>query len=307
LRPLTIHRKGEAILGRDGLALEALPLEFQRIFPDVSPKYIDNLSLLAAIAAGRAIDKPLEENIRKDFAVIMGSAFGSLDSVVDFDAQALQKGPNTVNPMDFPNTVANAAGSRIGIWLQLKGPNVMLTNGETSFIDAIGFAWEGSNSGLFEHCLVGAVEKLPAFLKSLAAGSPSEAGREGACFLLASAGPKEDSLFQVVDYFALQLNPDLSVPKGFKGRFEGLWDGVEWLGCPETTPLDPLFPRGLIRTSSPSPVRELGLGGLESLIAFISGTASCGIVGAFSKSERKVSFIKINKKKGAVENGSNGN
>src|SRR3970040_1941391 len=112
MRQLFIHRKGEAILGRDGLAVDGLPDEFQKFFPDISPKYIDSLSLLAGIAAGRALGagpRPAGE-IARDFAVILGSGFGAIDSTVEFDTQALLKGPNTVNPMDFPNTVANAAG-----------------------------------------------------------------------------------------------------------------------------------------------------------------------------------------------------
>lgn len=171
MKPLAVHRQGEAFLDQDGLTVENLPDEFQKAFPDLSPKYIDSVSLLASIAASRALKEGISsftEEQRKDFAVIVGSAFGAIDSTITFDAQALEKGPNAVNPMDFPNTVANAAGSRIGIWLQLKGPNVTLTNGGTSLIDAIGFAWEGYNSGLFQRCLVGAVDKVPAFLKPLA-------------------------------------------------------------------------------------------------------------------------------------------
>jgi hypothetical protein len=294
-----IHHKGDALLGREGLTEATLPMEFQKIFPEVSPKYIDNLSLLAGIAAGRALNgrtAGLDEEQRRNFAVITGSALACIESLVDFDSQALLKGPNTVNPMDFPNTVANAAGSRIGIWFQLKGPNVTLTNGGTSLVDALGFAWEGFNSGLFENCLAGAAEKVPAFLKTLAAPTDASAAfQEGATFLFASGDPSPNSLFEIVDYFTLQLKPDLSIPAGFLKRFELLWNEAQWLGAPEGGLLEARFPARLARYSPDSSVFELGLGGLDSLNCFLSTAFSCGIIAAVSKMERKISFIKIKK------------
>ncbi len=302
MKPLFIHRKGEVFLGRDGITVETLPAEFQKLFPEISPKYIDPLSLLAGIAAGGVLNSAAPQEITergRDFAVIVGSAFGAIDSTIDFDSQALSKGPNAVNPMDFPNTVANAAGSRIGIWLQLKGPNVTLTNGGTSFIDAIGFAFEGTNDGLIKRCLVGSAEKVPGFLKPFSnQGDPSPDFSEGACFLLASGEEEANSLFRVEDYFGIQLKPDFSFPAVFHERFQKFWEGVEWLGCPEETPTGLSIPKNLVRVAPHSRVLELGLGGFESLNAFLSAPQSCGVVAAGSKNERKYSFIKLKKGRG---------
>lgn len=299
MKPLFLLGKGEALLGRDGLTLEGLPAEFKKTFPEQDPKYIDKASLMAGIAAGRALPHGkafLREEIRKDFGVIVGTAFGAIDSMVDFDTQALAKGPNAVNPMDFPNTVANAAGSRIGIWLQLKGPNVTLTNGKTSLLDAMGFGLQGYNSGLFQHCFIGAVDKVPDFLKPLAAqNEPRHGIQEGACFFLASALAEGKVLGQLTDYFALQLRTDLSLPKGFQSQFESFWNGVEWLGCPEGIPLKHHFPKGLTLGLSEPPVENVGLSGLEFLNDFFASPYSCGVVAVFSRSERKIAFIKIEK------------
>ncbi len=299
MRPLFLLRKGEALLGRDGLTLDVLSAEFKKTFPQEDPRYIDNVSKLAGIAASRAWeggDEGLSGEFRKDFAVIVGSAFGAIDSTVDFDALALQKGPNAVNPMDFPNTVANAAGSRIGIWMQLKGPNVTLTNGSTSFLDAIGFGLQGYNNGLFQYCLVGAVDKMPTFLKPLAIrDSKLPEFLEGSCFFLASGSAEGETLGQVTDYFTLQLKADLSLPPAFLHHFEELGEGVEWLGCPEGTPLESHFPQRVIRHFLPSSFMELGLGGMQSLNTFLKSSSSCGVIAAFSKPERKMSFVKIKK------------
>ncbi len=297
MKPLFVHRKGEAILGWDGLALEKVPQAFQGLYPNESPKYIDSLSLLAAIAAGRALEGSAllsRKELRENFGVVLGNGFGAIASSLDFDRQALLKGPNTVNPMDFPNTVANAAGSRIGIWLQLKGPNVTLTNGGTSFIDAIGFAWEGYNAGLFQCCLTGAVEKVPATLKHLVTSAPTAMDlREGACLLLASGDNNGEKLFEVMDYFSVQLKPVLSLPKLSSGRWDQLWEGAQWLGFPGDTPLEPLFPGNIVRFTPNPSVMELGLGGLGCLSAFLSAPPTQGVIGAYSSMERKISLIKI--------------
>jgi hypothetical protein len=296
MKPLTVSRKGEVFLGQGGISAESLPAEFQKCFPDLSPKYIDPLSLMAGIAARQALGEGGAQG--GDTAVIIGTAFGAIDSTVEFDAQALKSGPNAVNPMDFPNTVANAAGSRIGIWLQMKGPNVTLTNGETSFIDAMGFAWEGYNSGLFQNCLVGAVEKVPNLLKTFASDeNPSATIREGSCLLFAS--PQQDGpfLFEITDYFSLQLKPDFSVPKSFQERLERLWDGIEWLGFSKGTPLEFRIPLHLTRDISDPSVLEIGLQGAQALNRFQLAEATHGLLGAFSKAERKFSFVRLNKKR----------
>jgi hypothetical protein len=296
LKTLSIHRKGEIFLGQGGATLEVLSDLFQELFPEISPKYIDYLSLMAGIAAGRALvsaGSSLNDDIRREFAVVLGSAFGAVDSSQDFDHQALLKGPNTVNPMDFPNTVANAAGSRIGIWLGLRGPNITLTNGGTSFIDALGFAWEGLNGGLLNHCLVGAADKIPHSIKALAPSTRPDSFREGACLYWASCEGKADSLFEIVDYFAVQLGPDSSLPDGFLVRLNQLLEGVQWLGCPQDLPFQDRFPRGIPFSYTDETISELGLGGLDALDRFLTTTQSCGVIGAMSKNERKISLLKV--------------
>jgi len=54
MKPLFLLRSGEAFLGRNGLSLESLSEEFKKIFPQEDPRYIDNVSKLAGIAAGLA-------------------------------------------------------------------------------------------------------------------------------------------------------------------------------------------------------------------------------------------------------------
>jgi len=279
------------------LSLEELPEEFQKRFSEVSPKYIDTASLLAGIAAVEALrGSDWTEEERRDFSVVLGSALGTLESVLGFDGQALQKGPNAVNPMDFPNTVANAPGSRVGIWLQLKGPNVTLTNGGTAFLDALGFAWEATKSGLFRRGLVGAVERVPDALRTLVRKTRGGGGiQEGACLLLAEKEGLGSPLFRVEDYFSLQLGPGLLFPPAFVGRWRTFWKGVGWVGCPMETPLMDGPPIGAVRWTPPPGV-DLGLGGLGAMEAFLASSHPLGVLGAYAPAERKMAFVRITKK-----------
>ena len=300
MKPLILTHPASAILGQNGLDPTRLPDEFSALFPEQSPKYIDALSLLAGVAAGRIFlrgENPPRPS--PDDAVILGSAFGALESSVDFDRQALLKGPQTVNPMDFPNTVANAAGSRIGIWLQLKGPNVTLTNGETSFIDALGFAWEGMNGGLFNRCLVGAADKLPDLLKTAGLAVKQTGSfkvKEGA-FLFLATGDEGEGFLQVEDYVTAQWKADGILSTGFKHRLSEFFRDAEWIGLPEVTPVEALLPPGLFRFIPEPSVLELGLGGLASLVSFLSSSQSVGVVGAVAVEERRISLVRIRRRK----------
>jgi hypothetical protein len=61
-------------------------------------------------------------------------------------------------------------------------------------------------------------------------------------------------------------------------------------------PLLEQFPRNITPSFSGDFLSELGLGGLDSLNRFLSEASSCGIVGAMSNIERKISFLKVRKK-----------
>ncbi|KAA0242919.1 MAG: beta-ketoacyl-[acyl-carrier-protein] synthase family protein [Candidatus Brocadia sp. AMX2] len=106
-------------------------------------RHIDRTSLLVSSATVLAIkDANLENNTYNgdELGIVVGSTYGSIDSISSFDFQSLREGPNYVNPMDFPNTVLNAPASRASIFCKATGLNTTISNGVTSSIDAIIYA-----------------------------------------------------------------------------------------------------------------------------------------------------------------------
>src|SRR5688572_3036941 len=66
-----------------------------------------------------------------------GAENPQLDDVFRYDISAKHDGPAVASPMDAPNTLANAAAGELAIALGLQGPNVTVTCGPNSGIQAL--------------------------------------------------------------------------------------------------------------------------------------------------------------------------
>jgi len=126
-------------------------------------RHIDRTSLLVSSATCLAIkDAGIESETysKDDLGIVIGSTYGSIDSISSFDFQALQEGPTYVNPMDFPNTVLNAPASRASIFCKATGLNTTISNGVTSSIDAIIYASDFLRMGRAKAIIAGGVHGL---------------------------------------------------------------------------------------------------------------------------------------------------
>lgn len=126
-------------------------------------RHIDRTSLLVSSGTVLAIkDANLENSPYSgdDFGIVVGSTYGSIDSISSFDFQSLREGPNYVNPMDFPNTVLNAPASRASIFCKATGLNTTISNGVTSSIDAIIYASDFLRMGRAKAIVAGGVHGL---------------------------------------------------------------------------------------------------------------------------------------------------
>ena len=126
-------------------------------------RHIDRTSLLASSAAKVVMDDAAithECYAEDDLGIVIGSTYGSIDSISSFDLEALREGPNYVNPMAFPNTVLNAPASRASIFCKATGLNTTISTGVNSGVDAVIYASDFLRLGRIKAVLAGGVHGL---------------------------------------------------------------------------------------------------------------------------------------------------
>jgi 3-oxoacyl-[acyl-carrier-protein] synthase II len=75
-----------------------------------------------------------------DVGLVLGTMFSSMHTIAAFDRHGLTQGPSYVSPMDFANTVLNAAAGQTAIWHNLRAINSTISAGTTSGLMALGYA-----------------------------------------------------------------------------------------------------------------------------------------------------------------------
>jgi len=124
---------------------------------------LDRSTKLLCCAVKLALDDAAavitEENTR-DIGMVTGSSLGSIASVSDFDREAIQDGPNYVNPALFPNTVINSPSSQAAIKFNIKGFNATISTGFSSSLDAVNYAADFLRLGRAKMVLACGTEEL---------------------------------------------------------------------------------------------------------------------------------------------------
>jgi 3-oxoacyl-[acyl-carrier-protein] synthase II len=104
---------------------------------------LDRTGQMAAAAVKLALDNSgwtAERRGAHEVGLVLGTMFGSIHTISHFDRQSLVQGPASVSPMDFANTVINAAAGQTAIWHNLRGINCTVACGSTSGLMALGYA-----------------------------------------------------------------------------------------------------------------------------------------------------------------------
>lgn len=124
---------------------------------------LDRSTRLVCSAARLALDDSrleVSEANTRSMGVSVGSTFGSLHSIAQFDLSSLIEGPRFVNPSHFPNTVINSPASQISIRFGIKGFNTTISTGFCAGLDALSYAVDFIRLGRAEVVLAGGVEEL---------------------------------------------------------------------------------------------------------------------------------------------------
>ncbi len=124
---------------------------------------LDRTGRLAATGVELALsDSGWSIELRKARAVglVLGTMFCSVKTIGEFDRRAQSAGVEYASPMDFANTVLNAAAGQVAIWHHLRGVNTTIAAGSVSGLHAIGYATDLIRRGRADVIVAGGAEEL---------------------------------------------------------------------------------------------------------------------------------------------------
>ena len=127
--------------------------------PPMKLRRMNNLSRFGVAAARLAIsDRGAELSTAAGVAV--GTAFGPVQTSVDYMQEYVEKGAALAPPQLFAESVANAPGSHIGIEFGLRGFNITVTQRESSALAALMYASSQLAKGVLPAAVVGGVDEV---------------------------------------------------------------------------------------------------------------------------------------------------
>lgn len=142
---------------------EVRPFEPKEYLGERNLRPVDRTSRLLLVAATRALEASgwsAEARAGREVGLVVGTTFCSVKTIAEFDRRGLQLGPSHASPMDFANSVINAAAGQTAIWHGLSGVNSTISQGEASGLGAIAYAADLIRLGRADAILAGGVEEL---------------------------------------------------------------------------------------------------------------------------------------------------
>ncbi len=95
-----------------------------------------------------------------DLGLVVGTLFGGVHSIASFDWTGITEGPSWVSPMEFANTVVNAAAGQAAIKQKLRGVNSTVCSGLASGLYAMSYAADFLRFGRARYLLAGGMEEV---------------------------------------------------------------------------------------------------------------------------------------------------
>jgi len=157
----------------------------QQYIPTGNLRPLDRTGRLALVGLDLALADAgwtVERRAEQPLGMSVGTMFCSVKTIAEFDRRAQQAGPEYASPMDFSNTVLNAAAGQAAIWEKLRGMNTTIAAGSSSGAQAIGYAFDQIRTGRADALVAGGVEEVcfeSAHAFAQAARLTTAAGRRG--------------------------------------------------------------------------------------------------------------------------------
>ena len=145
------------------LAGEVTEFDVQKYFTKRELINLDRATMLLLLSSRMALEDSkviITAENTNEIGVDVGTTFGSLQSLSEFDKESVTKGPQVVNPSHFPNTVANLPASQVSIYFKIKGFNTTVSTGMCAGLDAIDCSIKAINNHNRKIILTGALEEM---------------------------------------------------------------------------------------------------------------------------------------------------
>jgi len=142
---------------------EVKEFDAQRYLGRRNLRPLDRTSRLVASAAQLALDDSgwtAEMRAAEEVGLVLGTMFCSVRTISEFDRRALEAGPAYASPMDFANTVINAAAGQTAILHDLRGVNTTVSAGLASGLQAVSYAADLIRAGRARAVLAGGADEL---------------------------------------------------------------------------------------------------------------------------------------------------
>jgi 3-oxoacyl-[acyl-carrier-protein] synthase II len=134
--------------------------------PPMKMRRMNALSRMGMAAAKLAIDD-CGGALDPASGVAMGTAFGPVQTSVEYMQEYVEKGPALAPPQLFAESVANAPGSHVAIEWGLRGFNITITQRESSVLAAAMYAASQLVKGTVPASLIGGMEEVNEMLFSV--------------------------------------------------------------------------------------------------------------------------------------------
>jgi len=124
---------------------------------------VDRTGRLAIVATHLALAASgwdEESRAGRELGLALGTTFGSVRTIAEFDRRAVEAGPKYAKPFEFANSVINAAAGQTAIWFGLRGTNSTVAGGAAAGLKALAYATDMVRSGRADVVLAGGAEEL---------------------------------------------------------------------------------------------------------------------------------------------------
>ncbi len=142
---------------------EIRPFEPKAWLGEKNLRPVDRTARLLLVAAHQALEASgwtPELRTGQQAGLVLGTMYCSVRTIAEFDRRAVQAGPSHASPLDFANSVINAAAGQAAIWHGLPGVNSTISAGPASGLMALSTAMDLIRTGRSAALLAGGVEEL---------------------------------------------------------------------------------------------------------------------------------------------------